>query len=47
MFLSAHDLMDGGKYLSYAKEEGIRIITVPDSLANNLKLVKIWMVIIS
>lgn len=36
MFLTAYDLMDGGKYLSYAKEEGLRIITVPDSLANKL-----------
>ncbi|MCM3149849.1 ATP-binding protein [Bacillus pumilus] len=40
MFLSAYDLMDGGKYLNYAKEEGIRIITVPDSLANKLETSK-------
>lgn len=40
MFLTAYDLMDGGKYLSYAKEEGIRIITVPDSLANKLETSK-------
>ncbi|KMY43391.1 D-tyrosyl-tRNA deacylase [Bacillus sp. FJAT-27916] len=36
MFLTANSLMDGGKYLSYAKDEGIRIITVPDSLAFKL-----------
>ncbi|CDO04274.1 hypothetical protein BN988_02828 [Oceanobacillus picturae] len=40
MFLTAYDLMDGGKYLSYAKEEGLRIITVPDSLANKLETSK-------
>jgi hypothetical protein len=37
IFLTAYDLMDGGKYLSYAKDEGLRIITVPDSLANKLE----------
>ncbi|MES1047589.1 ATP-binding protein [Heyndrickxia oleronia] len=40
MFLTAYDLIDDGKYLSYAKEEGIRIITVPDSLANKLETSK-------
>ena len=40
IFLTANDLMDGGKYLSYAKDEGIRIITVPDSLSNKLKTSK-------
>jgi hypothetical protein len=40
MFLRAYDLMDGGKYLSYAKEEGMRIITVPDSLTNKLETSK-------
>ncbi|WP_427107940.1 ATP-binding protein [Lysinibacillus xylanilyticus] len=40
MFLTAYDLMGGGKYLSYAKEEEMRIITVPDSLANKLEISK-------
>lgn len=40
MFLTAYDLMDGSKYLSYAKEEGIRIVTVPDSLAIKLETSK-------
>lgn len=40
MFLTANNLMDGGKYLSYAKDEGMRIITVPDSLANKLETSK-------
>ncbi|MFB5198534.1 ATP-binding protein [Neobacillus sp. KR4-4] len=37
MFLTANDLMDGGKYLSYAKDEEMRIITVPDLLASKLE----------
>lgn len=37
MFLTAYDLMDGGKYLSYAKDEGMRIITIPDNLASKLE----------
>lgn len=37
LFLTAYDLMDGGKYLSYAKDEGMRIITVPDILASKLE----------
>lgn len=40
MFLTAYDLMDGSKYLSYAKDEGIRIVTVPDSLAVKLETSK-------
>ncbi|WP_117161143.1 ATP-binding protein [Paraliobacillus sp. X-1268] len=40
LFLTAYDLMDGGKYLSYAKEEAICIITVPDSLSNKLETSK-------
>jgi hypothetical protein len=32
--------MDGGKYLSYAKDEGMRIITVPDLLASKLEMSK-------
>ncbi|WP_299095429.1 ATP-binding protein [uncultured Metabacillus sp.] len=36
LFATAYDLMEGGKYLNYAKDEGIRIITVPDSLASKL-----------
>lgn len=40
LFLTAYDLMDGGKYLSYAKDEGMRIITVPDSLASKLQTSK-------
>ncbi|MFD6442670.1 ATP-binding protein, partial [Peribacillus sp. NPDC060186] len=37
LFLTAYDLMDGGKYLSYAKDEGMRIITIPDNLAIKLE----------
>lgn len=37
LFLTAYDLMDGGKYLSYAKDEGMRIITIPDNLAAKLE----------
>jgi hypothetical protein len=37
MFLTAHELMDGGKYISYAKDEGMRIITIPDTLASKLQ----------
>jgi hypothetical protein len=37
LFLTAYDLMDGGKYLSYAKDEGMRIIIVPDLLASKLE----------
>ncbi|PJN86834.1 ATP-binding protein [Bacillus sp. mrc49] len=37
MFLTAYDLMDGGKYLSYAKDEGMRIVTIPDNLATKLQ----------
>lgn len=37
LFLTAYDLMDGGKYINYAKEEGIRIVTVPDNLALKLQ----------
>ena len=40
MFLTAYDLIDGGKYLSYAKDEGMRIITVPDLLASKLEISK-------
>ncbi|MFU8691085.1 ATP-binding protein [Rossellomorea sp. FS2] len=37
LFLTAYDLLDGGKYLKYAKDEGLKIITVPDTLAEKLQ----------
>ncbi|WIL38843.1 ATP-binding protein [Kurthia sp. YJT4] len=36
LFLTSNDLMNSDKYLSYAKEDDMLIVTVPDSLANKL-----------
>lgn len=37
LFLTSSQLIDGGKYLNYAKNDGIRIITVPEILADKLE----------
>lgn len=39
LFVTAYDLINGGKYLNYAKNE-MRVITIPDSLANKLSTIK-------
>lgn len=37
LFLTSADLVDGSKYISYAKGEGRRIVTIPDMLASKLE----------
>ncbi|MGF9891573.1 ATP-binding protein [Priestia megaterium] len=37
LFLTSADLVDGSKYISYAKDEGRKIVTIPDMLANKLE----------
>ncbi|EMY4798068.1 ATP-binding protein [Bacillus pacificus] len=40
LFLTAEDLIGGNKYIHYAKGEGHRIVTIPDTLAQKLPQVK-------
>lgn len=40
VFLTSNDLIEGNKYIHYAKGEGHRIVTIPDTLALKLPQVK-------
>ncbi|MFB9974580.1 ATP-binding protein [Allobacillus sp. SKP2-8] len=40
IFLTANDLINGGKYVKYAEQDGLQIITIPDSLAGKLVTAK-------
>ncbi|MED1568623.1 ATP-binding protein [Bacillus paramycoides] len=40
VFLTSNDLIEGSKYINYAKDEGHRIVTIPETLALKLPQVK-------
>ncbi|HHP1053234.1 ATP-binding protein [Bacillus cereus group sp. BfR-BA-01354] len=40
LFLTSNDLIGGSKYINYAKDEGHRIVTIPETLALKLPQVK-------
>lgn len=37
LFLTARELQEGGKYINYAKDDRVRMITIPESLASRLR----------